>query len=180
MYIFAIITDLHIINLPSWYKEFTNKYLSRPIPHITLIQPRYIEEKAEHELIKKLTHDLKKYQKFLSLKIQAKGFIPFDEHTGFMIQTPHKHILNLQKTIRKMIPKELELYFPPGIEYEQNFRPHLTMADLIPENEFTDIVKKYNLEELHFDVEVHSILFTLTKDFSNEENMSEENHYKIL
>ncbi len=180
MGIFAIITDLEIIDPPVWYTEFTEKYLSRPKPHITLIQPRYVNSEVGKEILEKLKSHFKYCSSMFPITETAHGFVPFRERTGFMIDIPNPQIIEFQRKLRETIPAGLELVNPMGKESEQNFRPHLTMADLVPEGGLPDLMEKYDLENLTFQVRIHKILCTLPPDFSVEESLKESNYHVML
>lgn len=180
MSIFAIITDLQITNPPSWYADFTEKYLSRPKPHITLIKPRYVEAEEGKQLLKMLREDFKEYSTMFPIIDKAQGIIPFDEGTGFIISINNEQVIEFQRKLRAAIPEQLEFVNPEGKIYEKDFRPHLTMADMIQAGMLPEIMEMYNMENLVLDVEVNCILCTLPPDFSQEESSKESNYYVML
>lgn len=180
MSIFALITDLTIINPPSWYANFTKKYLSRPKPHITLIQPRYVAPDEGEQLLGILRRDLKEFSSMFPIVDKAQGIVPFHEGTGFMISIKNQQIIEFQKELRARIPEELKFVNPEGKNYEKDFHPHLTMADMIPVEMFSEIIEMFDIENLTLDVQVNCILCTLPPDFSKEESLKESNYHVML
>jgi len=177
MAIFALITDLEIINPPEWYEDFTNRYLSRPKPHITLIQPRHMHRDEGVALMHTLADALSNYAAWFPMEATAHGIKPFDDGTGFLIGIAHDRIDRIQHELRSRMPSHLEFYNPASKAYEQNFWSHLTMADQIPKGELAQIFEQFNLENLRLEVRVHKILCTLPPDFSLEESLKEENYH---
>lgn len=180
MAIFAIITDLEILNKPVWYDAFTARYLSRPKPHITLIQPRLVEREKGVELMQQLSRDLSAFHSLFPIMDTAYGIRPYDDGTGLMIGMHNPVISDLQKHLKERIPTDMKLYNPAGQKHEEDFWPHLTMADQIPEGALLKIIDLYDLHNLRLEVRVHKILCTLPPDFSLEESFKEENYHVML
>jgi len=180
MSIFAIITDLHLLQPPEWYAEFTERFLSRPKPHVTLIQPRIMDEMEAFALYRKLSADLVSMQDMLPIRTRAQGHIPFFERTGCMIQVEDQRLRALQSFLHLRMPTTCSWYFPPAQQYEEQFVPHLTLADQIPAADFDRVCAQYDLAHLSLDVEVRCVLATLPPDFSEEESKKESNYHLMV
>lgn len=181
MAIFALITDLELLSPPVWYADFTERYLSRPKPHITLIQPRLISTKNEGlVLMRHLADELASYKSMFPVQDTAHGIKLFDDGTGFLIGINNPEIIRFQKALHDLMPQDLPFYNPAAREYERDFWPHLTMADQIPAGDLSGLIKQYDLDHLRLDVRVHTILCTLPPDFSLEESFKEENYHVMM
>lgn len=180
MSIIAVITDLEILNTPPWYDAFTKKYLSRPKPHITLLQPRVVNEELGLELLENISSIARSLVNKFPMSARLEGITAFEDGTGCMIGLHCPQIREIQKSFMDCIPKSIPYLFPQGLEREIDFWPHLTLADMIPEGKLEEVIAEYGLHELRLDVKIHTLICALPPDFSLEESKREENFYTLF
>ena len=111
---------------------------------------------------------------------KAQGIMPYDDSTGCMISINNEQVIEFQKKLRSLIPSKFPFVEPEGEEREQNFEPHLTLADMILAGTLQEVIATYDLENLILDVQVNCILCSLPKDFSVEESLKESNYHVVL
>lgn len=135
MKIFAIYLRLKLSSKPEWFDDLRNKYSSNNILHITLVQPRYIEE-SEIQNVKDIVDrvlkechlkDIDKEVSFIKTEIEE------DEGKYIVMSFIEKNekIIDLQKRLVANLEGFNKYCSEVTREYESNFKPHLTVADQI-------------------------------------------------
>lgn len=143
MKFFALYFRLELKQRPFWFDEFRIKYDEPYDLHVTLIQPRYIEE-SEQGLLK---FKLNKFLRENKLSDEEKYLI-FDnfvcekeldgKYTCMLMAQDNSGLINFQKQLREDLKIFNEYVDRITKEYEINFRPHITIGRNI---------NKKNLEE---------------------------------
>ena len=128
MKIFAVYSRLNFIKKPEWLDGFRNKYNYPYTYHVTLKQPTYIQEE-EIVNIKNILASLFSELKFPEHKID----IVFDKviiDTPIMIvATDKEKVAILQGMIVKALESYNNLVKPESKEWEDDFKPHITIID---------------------------------------------------
>ncbi len=136
MKIFALYLRLNLSTKPGWFDGIRSKYSSTAILHITLIQPRCVAESDIAILKERVREVLSETTHFNKKLVFDKTEIEDDEKDGecllMAFTEENKSIRDLQnKLVEKL--KDFDQYCSETTKgYEQNFRPHLTIANQIP------------------------------------------------
>lgn len=146
MKIFALYLRLNITQKPKWFDDVRAKYSSNSILHITLIQPRHIDENRI-DSIKEIVKDTLEQ---VSTTDQDKRIVfsktELEEDEGDYILMSffeeNKFIRDLQKDLREKLEEFNDYCDDKTREYELNFRPHLTIGSHI------DFQSKENISKL--------------------------------
>ena len=133
MKIFALYIKIKLTKKPEWFEEFLEKYFEPVDLHITLIQPRYVDEKQTDDLELKVSELIKKAnvvgterKLFFDNLVTDRGS---DGKYILMLNSGESHFLNnFQKELR-LVLKDYNFYVDNSSkEYEINFNPHITIA----------------------------------------------------
>lgn len=147
MKIFAVYLRLNLTTKPEWFDDFRSKHSSTSILHITLIQPRYIDESKIQDVKDRITKVLGEN----IFKVEDKKIffdvtkLEWDEDdTGYILMSfirENQSVFKLQKALVDVL-REFDTYCSETTrEYELNFRPHLTVANGIDSNTKEDTLK---------------------------------------
>lgn len=177
MKIFAIYLRVNLTEKPTWFDSLREKYSSNSILHITLIQPRYIED-AEIDKLKNIVgsvlnnyriNDENKKLVFIDSSIE-------EDNGKYLLMSfvRNKRIFTLQSILMNEL-KEFKDYCDDTTKaYELDFRPHLTVADLIDKsytNEVSNLISKdYKLQG-----GVSDLVLAIVKEQSIVESENPEN-----
>ena len=133
MKIFAFYLRLNLIQSPIWLEDFRLKYDEPVDLHLTLIQPRYVDEQSVYVLKSKVAQFLSEH-KFVSEdktvefnKLVCEQELD-DTYTIMLLAQTTDKILNLQTGLKEILREYGEYVDQDTIEYEQNFRPHFTIG----------------------------------------------------
>ena len=145
MKIFALYLRLDLKDKPEWFDDLRNKYSSTSILHITLIQPRYVNEGGIQILKDKISEVLNKEKVEDKKLVFNKTKLEWDEddkeHLLMSFIQENQSVLNLQKSLMEAL-KNFDKYCNESTkEYEANFRPHLTIANQINSSSKDEILK---------------------------------------
>src|SRR3989344_8198091 len=114
MKIFALYIKIKLIEKPEWFDGFLNKYFEPVDLHITLIQPRYVDEQQINDLESRITEIIKN----ISIgEIDKKLFFDklviekeFDGKYIIMLNAKESNFLtNFQKDLRVTL-RDYDLY----------------------------------------------------------------------
>ena len=137
MKIFAVYLRLTLTSKPEWLDDFRSKYSSTSISHITLVQPRYVNEDRVQVLKDKIADVLNKEKfdtkdrKLTFLKTELEKDDNNEEYILMSFIKENRSILNLQKNLVEALKDFGNYCHETTREYESNFRPHLTIANQI-------------------------------------------------
>jgi len=141
MKIFAVYSRLNFIKKPEWLDGFRNKYNYPYTYHVTLKQPTYIQEE-EIVNVKNVLAGLFSELKFPEHKIG----IVFDKlviDTPIMIAaTRTEEIAILQDKIVKALESYNNLVKPESKNWEEDFKPHITITDDLDAGKYMKFLKK--------------------------------------
>lgn len=179
MKIFAVYTNIEFQNKPEWFDEFWQKFENQYPPHITLVQPRYIEEEKIDELKSKIKIFLDK--KNISGSISEISFgVPIVSKGDDGLYTLMLPVVNTEKInlLQKDLVDSLVEYGNyvklEHKKYEENFMPHMTMVvDLSEEN--LSKTMEYFSDGLEMRAKVTKLILPVVKDTSTEEANDPQN-----
>lgn len=179
MKIFALYIKLDLVKKPDWFNEFLKKYFELVDLHVTLIQPRYIDEKEIDNLQSKIT----KIVENLSLREVDRnlyfGQLVIDKESDgkyiFMLNAKENNFLiNFQKELRESLENYSEYVDASTKEYEINFKPHITIAvnlDVSTKEE----AEKYFVSDYMCEGLIETLVLPIVKDTSIEERTNTNN-----
>lgn len=174
MKIFALYTTVTLTKEPDWLDSFVEKYQQRDL-HVTLIQPRFIEE----DEIPQLKQDI---AQFFSTYVGGPMRVAFDdliydtEKSGAIMACARNApaLVQLQKDLCHILSGHPQYADPIREEYEKNFRPHITIGDEIPEEGYQESLS-YLKEGCYCEGEIHGVVLaivnTMTSDASLEQSV---------
>lgn len=139
MKIFALYLSLDLTTKPAWFDSFREKNSTKFSLHVTLVQPRYIEE-SQIEGVKSIVEKVLKDFTFTAedkkvvfeqteIEKEADGNYLF-----LWLIKNNPSILSLQKKLVEALKDFNNYCDPTTIEYELDFKPHMTVADQIVNN----------------------------------------------
>jgi len=144
MKFFALYFRLELKQKPFWLEEFRKKYDEPYDLHLTMIQPRYIEESEEDLLKFKIDKFLKENK-----PSEEEKYLVFDnftcekemdgKYTCMLMAQDNIGLINFQKKLREDL-KRFDKYVDAITEqYEINFRPHITIGRNINEKSLEEV-----------------------------------------
>ncbi len=160
MSIFAIYTNFVFQDKPDWLDDFKKKHNQVEYPyHVTLTQPRFVSEDQIREIKEKIASFLKGIKQipiiFDTLDIDEKGT---EENDGCILVLAHNDaVVKLQKALLNLLEEYKEYVVSKTIEYEENFRPHLTIADKLNKESF-ELAKK----DIKENIVIHGVITQVT------------------
>ncbi len=173
MKIFAIYLRLNLTQKPHWFDDFRNKYDEAYDLHITLIQPRYVDEAKMDELKSKVARFLDENKFILEdKKIEFNDLVCDQEqdssYTFMLLAKNANKIYELQNGLKELLREFSKYVHKVTVEYEENFRPHITIGRNIK----TDSLQETKLYfESGFSVKgiLTDLVLPIVKDTSTEE-----------
>ena len=179
MKIFALYIKIKLTKKPEWFEEFLEKYFEPVDLHITLIQPRYVDEKQIDDLEFKVSESIKRVsilenekKLFFDKLVTDKGS---DGKYILMLNSGENNFLrNLQKELVLSL-KDYNFYVDNfNKEYEINFNPHITIS--IDLDEFArEEAEKYFILDHRFEGVIGELVLVTVKDQSIEEKTNPNN-----
>ncbi len=179
MKIFALYIKIKLTKKPEWFEEFLEKYFEPVDLHITLIQPRYVDEKQidglgfkVSELIKRVNvvgNDKKLFFDKLVADKESDG-----KYILMLSSRENNFLNNFQKELRLAL-KDYNFYVDDSTkEYEVNFNPHITIATDLDEHSKEE-AEKYFISDYKFDGVIGELVLATVKDQSIEERKNPSN-----
>lgn len=179
MKIFALYIKLSLTKKPEWLGEFLDKYFEPVDLHVTLTQPRYIDEGQ----VDNLQSNIISLIKSISIKEDDRKVI-FDKLTidkesdgryVFMLNVRENNFLiSFQKELQAALKDYTEYLDDSTKEYEVNFKPHITIAinlDAATKEE----AEKYFASDYKFEGLLEALVLPIVKDTSIEERNDTNN-----
>ena len=144
MKFFALYFRVDLQQKPFWFDDFRSKYDESYDLHVTLIQPRYIEE-AEENLLR---FKVEKFLRENKLSEEDKELV-FDKfvcereldgkYTCMLINQSNNSLISFQKRLREDL-KRFDKYVDNVTEqYEIDFRPHITIGRNIADKSLEEV-----------------------------------------
>lgn len=136
MKIFAVYLKINLTERPDWFDEFRSLYSPRSILHITLVQPRYIQENDIESVKEKVAQVLSEFvfteddKKIIFDATDIEKDADGDSSFLWFIQE-NKLIVNLQKRLVEELKNFSKYCNEVTKQYESNFKPHMTVTDAI-------------------------------------------------
>lgn len=179
MKIFATYLTLDLINPPKWFEDFRKRNNAWFDLHITLTQPRYIEEDQIEQLketissfvSKNIFSEMDKKLFFDKASLEKTA----DEEFIFMWFLKKNDRINiLQKGLVEIMRPYKNYVDVTTVEYESQFRPHITVAEAL------NSINKLKAEELiasepSIEGVIKDLALPIVKDTSREERENKEN-----
>lgn len=168
MKIFALYTTVTLTKKPEWLDAFLKKYQPRGL-HVTLVQPRFVKEENVVELKKTIS------QFFLRCTIGPLDVV-FDKPVynenqsgAIMVCASHAEILiKLQKDICSTLSGYCDYVELIREGYEKDFKPHITIGDDIPEEQYKESLS-FLKEGCLCEGVIDNVVLAVVNDMSNEE-----------
>ena len=179
MKIFALYVKVSLTPKPEWFDEFIKKYFEPVDLHITLIQPRYVDEKQVDDLESRIIRTIKNISiREVDRKLFFGKLIVDKEPDGkyiFMLNAKENNFLiNFQKELREAL-KTYDTYLEDfAKEYEIDFKPHITIATNLDEHTKEE-AEKYFTSEYKCEGLVEALVLPIVRDTSIEERMDVNN-----
>lgn len=168
MKIFALYATVTLTKKPDWLDGFLKKYQPRGL-HVTLVQPRFVQEEKINKL-KKKTSD------FFSERATGNINVVFDtpiyntnESGAIMVCAKDaENLIQLQKDLCLELSEYHEYVESFREEYEKNFRPHITIGDEIPEEKYQESLK-YLKNGCLCEGVIRGVVLAVVRDMTTEE-----------
>src|SRR3989338_279157 len=173
MKIFALYIKIKLTKKPEWFDGFLNKYFEPVDLHVTLIQPRYVDEKQIYDLESRITETIKNISiSEIDKKLLFDKLVIEKESDGkyvFMLNARENNFLtNFQKELILAL-RDHDLYVDDANkEYEINFKPHITIATNL--NDYAkEEAEKYFTLDYELEGLMGELVLPIVKDTSIEE-----------
>lgn len=138
MKIFAVYTNITLTKKPDWLDGFLEKYQPR-IPHVTLKQPCYIEEEHVSDLKQKVSQFISKCKMGALQVVFDKVVYDKDKSGTIMVCARNaERLIQFQKDLCLTLSEYSDYVELRRREYEKKFRPHVTIGDEIPEENYNE------------------------------------------
>lgn len=179
MKIFAIYLRLNLIQKPEWFDNFRQKY-SEPVDlHITLIQPRYIDETRVDDIKLKVSNYLNESKFGTDDKTIKFSNIVCDKevngtYTIMLLAENADKVLFIQKGLKELLMDSTEYVDQVTIDYEENFRPHITIGTNIDKNTLDTVQSCFQSNNEVAGV-LTDLVIPIVKDTSLQERMDINN-----
>ncbi|OHB09887.1 MAG: hypothetical protein A3G05_00540 [Candidatus Zambryskibacteria bacterium RIFCSPLOWO2_12_FULL_45_14] len=179
MKIFALYTNLELSQKPGWFDNFLKKYEYAYNLHITLIQPRYIEENQTENLKLKITafineNKLDNEDKKLTFNELSMGKEDDGKYTLMLHAKNAGGIVTFQKKLTELLRQYDNYVKEPTREYENNFMPHITVAVDVEEKNVTE-AKSYFSFNSEILGTITKLILPIVKDVGPEESKDFKN-----
>ncbi len=179
MKIFAIYLRLNLTQKPIWFDEFRLKYDEPYELHITLIQPRYVNEQKVDDLKLKVGKFLSENKFEESDKVINFDELVYDQendgtYTIMLLTKKAQELFNFQKGLREVLKDFTNYVTKENIEYEENFRPHITIGRNI-KSEVLNEAKQYFQSGFKVEGTLTELVLPIVKDLSDEERKTPDN-----
>ena len=179
MNFFALYFRVNLKQRPFWFDDFRTKYDEPYDLHITLIQPRYIEEAEESYLKFKIDKFLKENK--LSEEDKELVFDSFScekeldgKYTCMLIAQDNNTLINFQKGLRENLKRFNKYVDEITKQYEIDFRPHITIGRNIAQNDIEE-VKSYFKSGYSTRTLVNELVLPVVKNNSIKEAQNPDN-----
>lgn len=177
---FATYLKVRLTSTPDWFDSFYTKYSEPHEIHITLTQPRYIDELSTENLKLKIDSVLQNFTFKDIDKVFIFDICVYDEesdenHTVMLVTQGNKLLYNLQKDLREVV-RNFGDYLDPIMEsYEVNFRPHLTIGNNIPDLEIKEVKTYLSQQDSFPQGEITELVLVIVENMNLAETKIPEN-----
>lgn len=173
MKIFAVYLSITLTKKPEWFDEFRDKYQGTKILHVTLIQPRYVQEDEIENIKKKIkevpdTFTFTVNDKKLIFDTLESGQESNGKYLFMLLAQPNFALAKLQRELIQALETYNNYCDELTKEYEANFRPHITIGvNISPEVQ--EDAKSYFDTAYVCVGEIQELVLPVVKDRSVEE-----------
>lgn len=180
MKIFAVYLKVKLTIKPEWFDEFVKEYNEySDFIHITLIQPRYFHESEVESLNNKVSEVLKRFTITEEDKKLHFNNLVIDQGSEmryvFMVNsTENKFVNDLQRELMRALKGYDQYLKEITKEYENNFKPHITVADDLDEGKKKEAAK-YFAGEYEIEGVIEALVLPTVKNTSFEERTNPNN-----
>lgn len=179
MKIFALYFKILLTKKPEWLDKFIKKYFEPVDLHVTLIQPRYIDERQIDVLKAKVAEIVNKtIIENEDKKVNFKDLVVDKESDGtytFMLNCHNNDFLiAFQEELKLALKDHSEYVDNVTEEYEINFKPHLTIAVNLDEQKREEAAE-YFTAGYEFEGQFGNLVLLIVNDQSAEERNNEKN-----
>jgi 2'-5' RNA ligase len=176
MIIFAVTTNFEFRRKPEWLDAFSNKHnKSKYDYHITLKQPSIIDEGQVLDIQKIISEYVSKNHPkqisidFNKLNIDASEASLADDDGCIMIGADSSEINQLQKEIVWALSGYNNYLFAQTKSYEENFKPHITVASELNKAEL-ELAQKDLGRDILCKGDVTQIRLTVIRNFDQDQS----------
>jgi 2'-5' RNA ligase len=182
MKIFALYTNLKLKEKPAWFDEFTEKYGAWWEPHITLCQPRHIND-DEIDQLKEIANDFFSKLRILghAIEVSFNSILPQSDKNAIMLKAENNAtLMKLQRELCAMLSEYTHYVDPLTQSYEENFEPHITIARDLSEEQYREACD-YLKDECSCQGIIDEIVLAIVKENTPEEanNPVNQMRYKL-
>lgn len=175
MKIFALYFKVELTKKPEWFDEFREKYHGAigSAPHITLIQPRWVDD-ADIPAIKTTVAEVLEKHTFVDedKKIVFDELVSGLEDTGnyvyMLTARRNDHLMASQTDLRDALTGYGHYYAEITREYETRFRPHLTLGNGVPPDQKEAADRYFSSDYICTGV-ITDLILPVVKDMTPEE-----------
>jgi len=177
---FATYLKVTLVGKPDWFDSFYAKYSEPHEMHITLTQPRYIDESGVENLKLEISNVLQNFTFKDSNQVFTFDACLYDkesdENHTVMLATQGNELLNsLQKDLREITQKFGD-YLDPVMEgYETNFRPHLTIGNNLSNKEIKEVQTYLSKQDSFPQGEIEELVLVVVENMNLTETKIAEN-----
>ncbi len=159
---FAVYARIHITEAPPWIPSFMQKYQKQE-PHVTLKQTCYISaDELPAALLKARDFFQNYHMSGRSIPVTFSRVRTQPEWSLIMIDAEeNSELSSLQRALVEALSQYRKNYVEPELpQYENNFVPHLTVADEIEEGERARVSSEFP-KECIVKAEIKEIIFSV-------------------
>lgn len=181
--IFAVWCKVELTKKPAWLDDFRLKYDLPYEYHVTLKQPCYIEEN-DFKKVKLIMDNL--FIKYLKTKNITLNFTKLeldsdlDDSFIYILSEKNQELERIQKIIVKELKDYSEYEQTKNREYEENFRPHITIARKLDNVRFKQAQSELKNDYMCTGI-IKEVILSCVKEVSIKESMDPKNRvvYKL-
>ncbi len=179
MKIFAIYLRINLTQKPKWFDKFRKKNEGWFELHITLIQPRYITDEQIKDLksrVKNTLAELELEEKDKKLIFNKPVFeeLPDGKYLFMWLIEKNLWLMQLQKKLRAVLENYDNYCDEITKEYEEDFRPHITVVESIDANQKKEVERSFS-SDFMFEGTVKDLVLPVVKNTSKEERENANN-----
>ena len=133
MKIFAVYSKIELMEKPDWFDTFYAKYNKSIVYHVTLKQSCFLEEEKIQEVKERLSvffasMPVPEHEIILTFSDLVLDDSSSQEKTIMINAEPHPRVHELQRGILLALDRYKEYVYPESQLWEENFKPHITIA----------------------------------------------------
>jgi len=167
MKIFAVYLRITLNTKPDWFDDVRNRYSSNSILHITLVQPRLVDE-IKIPNIKHIVNDVIEITKFdeLDQKLNFVNPALVEDEGKYLLMSyieGNESIIRLQKNLVEKLHEFNSYCIDITKEYESNFRPHLSIADQIDHDAREEVLTLVN-NDIKLEGEIKDLVIAVVNE----------------